>query len=589
MSEKSPGDWRVDWVRSRDIPTIVNRIQAIREGTLPGKNTGGSMPDPDGAMQLLGAFARHRETLLELQSEGFAPLDATAVLSLAALTRPVTEAAQLAIEQWTVESQRSAAPSLMTDSIVHDVTAQRIVPEVARFIAECRSEGQAALVTKALNAFVVMSSGRTNFDKAQLYISLRAAGCVDEAHEVLRLTLLQAGAETPAPLAAGSADQVGIVAALHHLSPAETLVEDWIDERMHVGRQERDTIALVASLLIGERDGDRQLASHVGANWKPHQLIDLCKNLARRAQVRSGGRSSRGSPGRPGTPGTPLPVVDHLTGRAQECLVLVRGYAAARTDSDLAEIIRLWHQSGELEGTITDLLTDIVAGGPGSSGPRSAEFLDALQETLKHRGEVPVRCCRELNAAAAVLVNGRETGAQVAEFLGRVSRGDLTRAAQAVNRQLTAPLLNTEIGDGCEAAVERFVGYIHGLQALPRASTLTFWALRTLSDPTAPARAPAGWVVADIAARVYTEASPNAGFDLLERCLENEQILSEEDAASIVARVRLGAMHGDKRWYPLLSATVGRWADTRRRERVVKALRRESFDTDADAIIHSSQ
>jgi hypothetical protein len=583
MSESSPGDWRVDWVRSRDIPTIVNRIQAIREGTLSGKNTGGSAPDPDGAMQLLGAFARHRETLLGLQSEGFSPLDATAVLSLAALTRPVTEAAQLAIEQWAVESRRSGAPSLMTDSIVHDVTAQRIVPEVAKFIVECRLEGQAALVTKALNAFVVMSSGRTNFDKAQLYISLRAAGCTDEAHEVLRLTLLQAGAETSAPSIAGSADQVGIVAALHHLSPAETLVEDWIDQRMHVGRQERDTIALVASLLIGERDGDRQLASHVGGNWKPHQLIDLCKNLARRAQGRSSGRTSLGPPG------PPLPAGDHLAGRARECLVLVRGYAAARADTDLPEIIRLWHQSSELGGTLTDLLTDIVAGGSDSSRPRSAEFLDALQETLRHRGEVPPRCCRELNAAAAVLVNGRETGEQVAEFLGRVSRGDLTHAAQAVNRQLTAPLLNTETGDGCEAAVERFVGYICGLQALPRASTLTFWALRTLSDPAAPARAPTGWVVADIAARVYTEASPDAGFDLLERCLENEQLLSEEDAANIVARVRLGAMHGDKRWYPLLGATVGRWADTRRRERVVRELRRQSFDTDAEAIIHSFQ
>jgi hypothetical protein len=580
MSENNPGDWRVAWVRSRDIPTIVNRIQTIREGTVTDEGTGGSSPDPEGAMQLLGAFARYRETLLELQSEGFAPLDARAVLSLAALTRPVTEAAQLAIEQWSVESQRSGTPSLLTDSIVHDVTAQRIVPEVAEFIAECRREGQTVLVTKALNAFAVMSSGRSNFDKAQLYISLRAAGCADEAQEVLRLALLQAGTEASAPSAAGSADRVGIVAALHHLSPAETIVEDWVDQRMIVGRQERDTIALVASLLIGERDGDMELARHVGDNWKPHQLIDLCKNLARRAQTRSSRRAS---------PGPLVPAGDHLAGRARECLVLVRGYAATRADMDLPEIIRLWHQSSELEGTLTDLLTDIVAGGSDGSNPRSIEFLDVLQETLKHRGEVPGTCCRELNAAAAELVNGRDTGAQVAEFLGRVSRGDLTRAAQAVNRQLTAPLLNTETEDGREAAIEKFVGYIHGLQALPRASTLTFWALRTLSDPAAPARAPTGRVVADIADRMYTEASPDAGFDLLERCLENEQSLSEEDAANIVARVRLGAMHRDKRWYPLLGATVGRWADTRRRERVVRALRRESFDTDADAIIHSFQ
>jgi hypothetical protein len=584
VSQSRPDDWWVDWVRTRDIPTIVRRIRVIREGT-PADVGAGVQPDPDGAMQLLGTFARYRETLLDLRpelesAEGFAPLDAAAVLSLAALTRPVEEAAKLAIEQWTVESQGHGAPSRLTDSIVHDVTAQRIVREVAVFIAECRREGQAALVTKALNAFVVLSSGRTSFDKALLCIALRAAGCADEASEMLRLTLRQAGAEASALPAAGSAGQVGVVAALHHLSPAETLVEDWVDQRVDVGRQERDIIALVARLLIAERAGDRELARHVGGTWKPHQLIGVCKILAGRAQARSGRRAVLSPPGRPD---------DYLAGRAQECLILVRGYAATRADTDLAEIIRLWHQAGELTGTLTDLLTDIVAGGPGSITPRPIEFLDSLQETLKHRGEVPGRCCRELNAAAAIRVSGRETGAEVAEFLGLVSRRDLARAAQAVNRQLTAPLRSSETEIGREAAVEKFVDYVKGLQVLPRASALTFWALRALSDPAAVAHAPQGWIIADIAARVYTEVLTDAGFSLLERCLENEQWLSGEDAADIVARVRLGAMHDDKRWYPLLSTTVGRWADTRRRETVVRALRRLSYDTDADAIIRSFQ
>jgi len=588
MSESRPDDWWVDWVRTRDIPTIVERIRAIREGTLPDKGTRDSVePDPVGAMRLLGTFARHRETehLLELRPElegvgGFAPLDATAVLTLAALTRPVEEAAKLAIEQWTMESQRSGTPSRLTDSIVHEVTAQRIVPEVAVFVAECRREGQADLVTKALNAFVVTSSGRTNFDKALLYIALRAADCADEAAELLRLTLLQAGAEAPAHPVAGSAARVGIVAALHHLSPAETIVEDWVERRIDVAKQERDTIALVASLLIGERGGDRELARRVGGTWEPHRLIGVCENLARRAQAR---------PSRRAVLGLPAPDSDYLAGRAQARLILVRGYAAARPDTDLVEIIRLWHQSGELTGTLRDLLTDIVAGGADSTRPRPIEFLDSLQERLKHRGEVPGRCRRELHAAAAVRVSGRETGAEVAEFLGRVGRRELPRAAQAVNRQLSAPLLSSEIYIGREVAVEKFIDYVHGLQVLPRASTLTFWALRALSDPGAAGHPPTGWVVADIAARVYAEVRADAGFDLLERCLENEQWLSEEDAANIVARVRLGAMHDDKRWYPLLSATVGRWADTHRREGVVRALRRLSYDTDADAIIHFVQ
>jgi hypothetical protein len=580
MSAGHPDDWRVDWVRAMDIPVIAQRIRAIREGA-------GGAPDPDGAMQLLGAFARYRETLLGLRpeagrAEGFAPLDAAAVLSLAALTRPVAEAAVLAIEQWAVESRQRETPPRLTDSIVHDVTAQRIVPEVAVFIAECRRRGQAALAAKALNAFVVASSGRTNFDKALLFISLRATDCAEEADHLLSLALRQAGADASALPVTGSAGLVGIVAALHHLSPAETIVEDWLDEQVNARGQERDTIALAASLLIGERSDDRQLARHVAVAWKPHQLIGVARNLAGRAPARANRRPVLGPP---------AAADDPVAGRAQECLLLIRRYAAARSDTDLAEIIRLWHKSGELAGTLPGLLTDIVAGGPGRPGPRSIEFVGSLQETLKDRGEVPGRWCRELNAAAAVQVSGRTHGSEVAAFLGRVDRRELPRTAQAVNRQLTAPLLHADSDIEREAAIEKFVDYVRGLQALPRPSTPTFWALRALSDPAAGGQAPAGRVIADIAARVYAHQDvPNdAGFDLLERCLENEQWLSADDAADIVARVRSSPMHDDDRWHPLLSATVGRWADTRRREQVVKVLRRRSFDTDADAIIRSFQ
>ena len=587
MSE-SIDDWWVNWVRTRDIPTVVERIRVIRAGTVSAEDpAAGVRPDPVGAMRLLGTFARHRdiEDLLELRPEtgdagGFAPLDATAVLTLAALTRPVEEAAALAIEHWSMESGRPATPSRPTDSIVHDVTAQRIVPEVAVFIAECRRRGQTGLVRKALDAFARTSSGRTNFDKALLYIALSAGGCAAEATELLRLALLKADVEASARPIAGSASQVGIVAALHHLSPAEKIAEDWIEEQMEVAEREPATVALVAGLLIGERDVDTELARHVGGTWEPNRLIDLCENLAGRGQ---------GRPSRLAVFGLPAADADHLARRAQARLTLVRGYAAARPDKDLVEIIRLWHKSGELTGTLKDLLADIVAGGAGSPAPRPVEFLDSLQQRLKRR-RIPGRCRNELHVAAAVHVSGRETGAEVATLLGRISRGELRRAAQAVNRQLTAPLLNSAIDIEREAAVERFVDYVHGLQSLPRAPALTFWALRALSDPGAAGHPPTGWVIADIAARVYAEVGADIGFDLLERCLENEQWLSEEDAADIVKRVRLGAMHDDKSWYPLLSATVGRWADSRRRDGVVAALRRlPRYDADADAIIRSVQ
>lgn len=546
-----------DWVVTGDIPTIVNRIQVIREG-IPGDLD----PQPGAAMQILQTFALRRpiKDLLRLQPEtehtrGFPSLDARAVLALAALTRPVEEAATLAIEQWNMESAKDATQSRLTDSIVHDVTAQRTVQEVAVFIGECRRRGSADLVAKILDAFVVTTSGRTNLDKALLYIALREERCAEDAAELLRL-MLKAATQAPARTEVGSVDRVGVVGALRHLSPSEPIVEEWIGIEMGIAQREPATIALVADLLVGEPDGSGRLAEHVGRTWKPRRLIDLCEDLA---------------------------------GRSPACFTLIREYASARSDKDsLAEIIQFWHRSEGLTGTLKDLLADIVAAGiDRSRGPRSIAFLEDLYQRLEN-DKAPHRCRREFRVAVAAHVHGR-TGAQVASLLGRVGRGELRRAAQTVNERLTARLLAREID--CEV----FVDYLSGIQELAEASTLTFWALRELSDPTASDHALQGTasVVGEIAARLYArgpERLADLGFDLLERCLENEQWLDAEDAADIVGRVRLlGAMPTDDRWDSLLSATVGRWAETRRREGVVAALRRQSFDSDAEAVIHSVQ
>lgn len=543
-----------DWVVTGDIPAIVDRIQAIREG-IPSDLE----PQPATAMQILQAFAFRRpiRDLLRLQPEtgeagGFAPLDARAVLALAALTRPVEEAAALAIEQWKMESAQAGTQSRLTDGIVHDVTAQRTVQEVAVFIRECRHNGPADLVSKILNAFVVTTSGRTNLDKAFLCIALRGERCAADAAELLGLALRHAGAQAPPRAVAGYVNRVGVVGALRHFSPSEEIVEEWIEQEMAVARREPETVALVADLLADEPDGARKLAEHVGRTWKPRRLIDLCENLVK---------------------------------RSDECFTLVRGYAAARPDKDsLTDIILIWHRSEALTGTLKDLLADIVAGGADrSSGPRPIDFLEDLCQTLEN-DKAPDKCREELGVAIAAHVSGR-TGAQVASLLDQVGRGGLRRAAQAVNERLTARLLAGEI-DGAE-----FVEYVSGLHELAEGSALTFWALRELSDPTASDRAPEGTalVVGDIAARLYAKGLADIGFDLLERCLENEQWLDAEDVVGIVGRVRLGEMPQDERWTSLLSATVGRWAETRRRDEVVAALRRQSFETDAEAVIRSVQ
>src|ERR1700677_332541 len=541
-----------DWVVTSDIPTVVNRIRAIREG-----QPGVLDPQPAKAIQLLQTFALRRpiDDLLRLtkteETEGFAPLDATAVLALAALTRPVKEAARLAIEHWMMESRDATRPPL-TDSIVHDVTAQRTVQEVAVFIRVCRREGPPDLVSKALRAFVMMASGRTSLDKALLYIALRDELCTEDAAELLWLTLTGASEERSAPAAAGFGSRVGVVGALRHLSPSEGIVEDWIDQVMEVAKREPGTVKLVADLLVGEPEDSRGLAEHVGRSWKPRRLIDLCEMLAKRSPA---------------------------------CSELVRRYAAARPDKDsLAEIIELWHRSEVLAGTLKHLLADIVAGGDGSSsGPRPIDFLENLPQTLEN-DRAPRKCCKELRVSVAAQVRNR-TGKQVAFLLGQVGRAELRRAAQSVNEQITMRLLEHEIDS------EAFVDYHNGLQDLPEASSLTFWALHELSDPTASDHALEGTaaVIGDVAARLYEEGLADIGFDLLERCLENEQWLDAEDAVGIVGRGHRGAMPKDERWDSLLSATVGRWAESRRRDEVVAALRRESYDKDAEAVIRSVQ
>jgi hypothetical protein len=544
-----------DWIITSDIAVIVNRLRVIREG-LPGDLD----PRPEVAMQVLRTFALRRpiEDLLRLQPEtestaqGFAPLDATAVLTLAALTRPVEEAATLAIEQWKMECAKNPARSPLTDSILHDVTAQRIVQEVAVFIGECRRKGPADLVAKALDAFVMTTSGRTSADKALLYIALREEQCADDAAELLKLTLLKT-VEGPARAAPGSLGQIGIVGALRHFSPSETIVQDWIAQEMKVAERELAVVGLVAGLLVGEPDGTRELAEHIGRTWKPRRLIDLCEILAKESSA---------------------------------CFTLVLDYAVARSDKDsLAELIQVWDRSEVLAATVKDLLAAIVAGGADSfSGPRPISFLENIYQTLKN-DRASARSRKEFRVAAAAHVRGR-TGAEVAELLGRVGRGELRRAAQIVNEQLTGRLLAGEIGAG------DFVAYLNGLQrAAGISALLTFWALRELSDPTASDHALQGraWVVGDIAARLCADGHTEIGFDLLERCLENEQWLNAADVADIVGQVRLP----DERWYSLLSATVGRWAETRRRDDVVAALRDPSFnkefDREAEAVIHSVQ
>jgi hypothetical protein len=542
--------------RQTPITKFAERIKEIRIGDPQ------HPPAPANTMAILRIFAQERDVdeLLQLwpaseEAGGFAPLDAVAIFTLAAVGRTPATAAELTVGLRRAEQGRSG----LTESIIHDLTAQRTVPDLAEFIAECKRCGQADLVEETLTAFV-RSASRASLDKALLYFELLRFQCDDEARTILFQTLSDEGARPSAadraahqrPLA-GVVGQVGIVGALRHLSPSQPIVEEWIDERMAASVNWKKTAELVANLLGNEPNGDRLLAEHVATapQWAAPPLIRLCEVLA--------GSAHRASPGLP----------------------LVRGYAATRGWSSLAGIIGLWYLSPELSGSFPELISEIVTDGARGPRLRPISFFDNLAAALDAPG-VPPKCRSELLVAAAAYVAGRP-GRDVAELLGRVDRADRRRAAQRINAQFARGLAAGEVETG------QYIDYLKGLKSLPDYPALIFWAVRELTDPTTANRrehtgpadpanaAPAkltGQQIGSIAVRIYDDDDDlkDTGFDLLERYLENEQAVTAAHATAIVKQVHpsteITEMWKDPRWHELLGATIGRWADTGHRDEV---------------------
>jgi TIR domain len=551
--------------RQTPIPRFAERIKEIRIGDPQ------HPPAPANTMATLRIFAQERDVdeLLQLwpaseEAGGFAPLDAVAILTLAAVDRTPAKAAELTVGLRRAEQGGSG----LTESIIHDLTAQRTVPDLAEFIAECRRCGQADLVEETLMAFV-RSASRTSLDKALLYFELLRFQCADEATTLLARTLSAEGARprayegTPSSAAdrggrqrplAGVIGQVGIVGALRHLSPSQAIVEEWIDERMTASVNWRETADLVANLLGNEPNGDLVLAKHVATKWDPPPLIRLCEVLA--------GSAHRASPGLP----------------------LVRRYAATRHWSSLAGIIGSWYLSPELSGSFSELIAEIVRGGADGPELRPIHFFDNLAAALDQPG-VPPKCRSELLVAAATYVTGRP-GADVAELLRRVGRADRRRAAQGINGRFAQGLVKGEMETGL------FIDYLKGLKPLPDYPTLIFWAVRELTDPadptdpnTANRRKLTGWQIGGIAVRIYADGPGDTGFDLLERYLENEQAVTATDAADLVAQVHTCAEMQDARWDALLGATIGRWADTDRLDEVRDEFLKRNYRREAAAIM----
>ena len=625
------------------ISAFVAEIKRIREGD------SGRLPDPANAMAALRDFAQLRsiDDLIRLWpagkgTGGFSELDAAAILTLAAVDRPPEEAAKLAVELRRAEGE---TPRL-TESIIHDLAAQRTIPDVAEFIAECRRLDDPKLMKATVEAFAG-SESRVRLDKALLYFELIRVGREDMAEELLAETLKSEGRTPPRAVEAVETDpgarerppagvigEVGIVGALRYLSPEQQIVEEWIDRRMAEDSEYwDDTVELVARLLRNEPNGDEVLARHVARRWRADHLIQLCGILAQ--------AEGRTSPG----------------------LGLVWRYLAEREHERwspweyLAEVISGYKsRSPELADTFPELLTAIVTGGANPAQPCPIDFIRMVAGALKGPS-VPARCRLDLLVTAATHPEHRNSGADIAQLLiwvgdevrrraqqtskkqGSKKQGsrwaarrlrrraeqvhelfdkDLWQVAQQLNKWFAEELAKERPSFGLSL-------YIDYLSALRDDARLTFWAVRELTDPATPRPSKlTGEQIGAIAVGIYAGGLHGTAFDLLERYLENEQAVTWQDIRDIVGEVweaeqaaeaeRTGDLTGkagrqhtvqmrqDERWGVLLGATIGRWTDTDHLQEAWESLRyneeRETADPrhlgrdyagEADAIMSLSQ
>ncbi|MDG5806605.1 hypothetical protein P9869_28865 [Streptomyces ossamyceticus] len=517
------------------------------------------------AMRALHAFALHRPVgeLVELAGH-FDRRDAVMLMATAALSRPVGEAAQLALMQHRAESHSSERGPI-TATIVHDVACQRTAFDVAVFVRVLKRQ-QPVLAERTVKVFASPASGRTNLDKALLHTALRDEGCGDEADRLLGLTL-EAIADSP-PGGAGEGDEgeemADLAGAFQHLSPAGRVLERWVEERLNAAdatKVERTRI-LAARLIARRGAGHDALAEHIGRTARPRHVVKLCALLAK----------AEASPGK---------------------CTLVRQYAATfKNVQDLAVLVAHWHKEPALTRTTRDLLTDIVAcdvddgtADPDTAAhgraPRPLEQLEQLDDWLREADADP-SCSRLLRHAAAVHVEGR-TGADLVRLLGRVERSrDRSRAAHTVGRRLAMAVMRPEEGRGHDPDRQWFVGCLGALYEARHLDAVRA-ACRELSDPFDRVPVDAA-LVADVAGRLHRAGLHKVAWTLLERFLENEQLVSPADVVEVVGGV-LALPLPDAEL--LLRATVGRWSDGGHRDDAVAALRMAGRYEAADWVIKS--
>lgn len=530
-----------DWVAWGPVPVFVERLRHMREAKREAM-----------AMRALYAFALHRQVpdLVQLAHE-FDPRDAVILMATAALSRPIREAADLALLQCGKESDRERAP--ITASIVHDVTCQRTVSDVAVFVRVLKDRGP-DLVERTVRLFASPGSGRTNLDKVLLHIALVDEDCRSEADRLLDLTLQAIADSSPDAVAGEESEEIADLAgAFQHLSPGGRVLEQWVEKRLQtsVATEVKETRQLVATLIAQSGADHDALAAYIGSTAQPRDVAKICALLTR---------------GKDESPA--------------KC-DLVRRHALGREDvKKLAEFVSYWHREPALTRTTRLLLADIVAGArAGDAAPRSLGDLSRMADWLGGDYESPA-CSRALRNLAVERVEGCD-GAELAELLGRVERSqERGRVAHKAGRRLAMAVMGP--GGDRDRVRAWFVGCLLALHDAKHTVAVRA-ACRELTDPSHERRVDAA-LVADVAERLRGVGMSKVAWDLLERFLENEQLVTGADVVEVVRGVPC-LPAPDARL--LLRATVGRWSDMGHRDNAVAQLRADGRDEAADWVVNS--
>jgi hypothetical protein len=539
-----------DWVAHVEAEQFAARLNTMRR-----------LGNDAMAMRALHAFALRRpvDELTGL-SRLFHHRDAMMVLATAALSRPVGEAATLAASQYAAETHpEDGGPwPPITYGIVHDVACQRTAFDVAVFVRVLIEQGFPALAGLTLEIFAGTNSGRTNLDKALLHTALIGEECHGEAAELLDLTLRALG-EIAADAHGPGAELADLTGAFQQLSPTGQVLERWVAARLDTDRHDQKelatTVALLARLITLPGRGHETLARHIAENARCEQMEDLCER-----------------------------TVD----RPAEGAVVRRHAAAYMKGVELARLAVSWRRNPVLTRTTRDLLADILDRRFADvTSPLPMDKLKDLHDRIAAPGGADPECASMLRRSAVERVAGRGPQDLVELLRWCTSSRERSRSADLMGRRLAAAVLGPDGDRGW------FVACLVALYGdRPRHIVAVDAACRELSDPSS-GTADAG-LVADVARRLSAAGLGRHSWELLERFLENEQLVSPADVARVVDVVFAipelapsEAGPDDDRRRLLLRATVGRWSDMLKRDEAVGHLQNAGRDEAAHWIIES--